>query len=455
MNRLGLCFAIFLVAELHATVALAQDSGTLGPAPPASKFVPFSVPTSTLPTVPIPGPGNMGQFLTLEQSLNEALAGSPRMSSVRALLGIARANFAQALTFPNPGLYIVNNYQYTYYLGASIPVEPPWKVVFRLLLAKKQLEQAKLEILRQMWAFRSEVRRGYANVVMNQELLSARKELLSLAEKIWQTSQKHFENGNVPGLDVRRAKFAFIQAKMDCEQAEIKLSQAREQLNLLMGRKEDAAVSVPSLPAPALPGPTELLPDFKKQFPTSDEYVKIAGENRLELKIAKQVIAVNQANLKNAIGNILPTPRFVVGRLVETNPPTGPKDQVPFMQAYIDTPLLDFQQGNIARFKAAIQQGKYDLQGQENLVVGQVKLAYKNLIAARQRIKAFHDEALPEADGMAAVARKGYELGHTDLNSLLDAQRTNIQTRSQYLDAVLNYQLAINDLEQAVGVPLQ
>jgi cobalt-zinc-cadmium efflux system outer membrane protein len=95
-----------------------------------------------------------------------------------------------------------------------------------------------------------------------------------------------------------------------------------------------------------------------------------------------------------------------------------------------------------------------DLQGQENLIIGQAQLAYKNLLAARQRIRSFQDEAMPEASAMADIAKHGYELGQTDLNTLLDAQRTNIQTQTQYLDAVLTYQLAINDLEQSIGVPL-
>jgi len=62
---------------------------------------------------------------------------------------------------------------------------------------------------------------------------------------------------------------------------------------------------------------------------------------------------------------------------------------------------------------------------------------------------------LPEADAVATISKHGYELGQLDLNTLLDAQRVNIQTKSQFFDAVLTYQLALNDLEQATGAPLQ
>jgi hypothetical protein len=45
-------------------------------------------------------------------------------------------------------------------------------------------------------------------------------------------------------------------------------------------------------------------------------------------------------------------------------------------------------------------------------------------------------------------------MGHTDINAVLDVQQRNILLRTQYLQSVLEYQLALNDLEQAVGHPL-
>jgi outer membrane protein TolC len=224
-----------------------------------------------------------------------------------------------------------------------------------------------------------------------------------------------------------------------------------------MGKSLDAPIVVPGIMDPhKLPQASELLPDFAKPFPSRDELINLARENRLELKIAKQAIKTNSANLRNAYGNILPSPRFVVGQALELNPPApGPIQRVPLFQAYVDAPVFNFQQGDIAKFKATEKQLKLDLRGQENLIAGQVEFAYKNLLAARQRIRSFQEEALVEADAVASIAKHGYELGQTDLNTLLDAQRTNIQTKTQYLDSILTYQLAINDLEQGIGIPLE
>ncbi len=366
------------------------------------------------------------------------------MAGVRALLGVAQAGYAQASVLPNPGIYIANNYGNSYNLGASIPVEPPWKLFFRLLIAKRQVEQTRLEIARTMWQFRGEVRKAYASFVTAEELKKTRLMVRDLSEKILEACKTQYDQGSAPGLDVRRAKLSWIQAKMDADQAQIQVNQANKQMNYIMGKNPDAEIKAP--PLELKQSGSELLPDFAKEFPKRDQLVQLAKENRLELKIAQAAILTNEANLKNAYGNVIPTPRFVTGKVTELNPPTGPKTNRAFFQAYIDTPIFNLNQGDIAKFKAVGKQLKLDLSGQENQVDGQVSLAYNKVLAARQRLKTFTEEALPEADAVGNIAKHGYELGQLDLNTLLDAQRANIQIKSQFFDAVLSYQLALNDV---------
>ncbi len=441
---------VFLATMPHAR---AQDlPATVAPlrgADQPSQFIPFSVPTSQMRGTDVAGAGTV---ITLSASLDKSLTEGPRMAGVRALLGVAKAGYAQASVLPNPGLYIANNYGNSYLTGASIPIEPPWKLVFRLLIAKRQVEQTQLEISRTLWQFRGEVRRTYVAYVTAEELRKAREQVRDLSEKIVSASMTQFDKGAVPGLDVHRAKLALIQAKMDAEQAAIQVAQAKEQLNFIMGKKPEAPVTTPPLQVGK--EHSELLPDFNRELITRDKLEQIAHDNRLELKIAKAILRTNEANLKNAYGNAVPTPRFVTGRVVESNPPSGPKTRNGFFQAYIDAPLLNVNQGDIARFKALEKQLKLDLAAQENQVAGQVSLAYHKVLAARQRLRTFTEEALPEAINVGNISKHGYELGQLDLNTVLDAQRATVTTQTQFYDAVLNYQLALNDLEQATGAPL-
>lgn len=447
--------ATILLALSMPTTVQAQSTGATSAPPSASQFIPFSVPTTKMQPVSA-GVSTDDAAINLNQSLDKSLTQSPRMAGVRASLGIARSAYAQATVMPNPGFYISNTYHNSYFFGASIPVEPPWKLCFRLLVAKRQVEQVRLDILRNMWLFRGEVRRRYAELVIAEELVRERAKLRDLADRIVSSSAVAFDSGNVPNLDVRRAKLAFIQAKMDFRQAEIQASQAREQLNILMGEEAGATLSVKGLPdINDAKATSELLPNFKKQYPSRLKLTETALTNRLELKIARQAIAVNKANKLNTVGNILPTPRFVVGKALEVNPPyPGPSQHIGFFQAYIDAPVFNFQQGDLAKFKATGQQLELDLKSQENQIAAQVSLAYHKMVAARERIHDFISEALPESEAVTLISKHGYDLGQIDLNTLLDTQRANIQMKTQYYDAVLNYQLAVNDLEQSIGIIL-
>ncbi len=308
--------------------AMAQDlPATVAPlrgADQPSQFIPFSVPTapmsgqSAIPTA--------SGYVTLSSSLDKSLAEGPRMAGVRALLGVAKAGYFQASVLPNPGLYIANNYGNSYLTGASIPIEPPWKLVFRLLIAKRQVEQTRLEIARTLWQFRGEVRRTYVAFVTAQELLKARERVRDLNEKIVAASITQFDKGQVPGLDVHRAKLASIQAKMDATDASIQVAQARAQLNFIMGKTPESAVTTPPLDLGK--ERSELLPDYTRELTAAATLVKTAHDNRLELKIAKAVLATNEANLKNAYGNAIPHPQIchrASGRVKSSHRPQNTK----------------------------------------------------------------------------------------------------------------------------------
>src|SRR5581483_7290770 len=140
-----------------------------------------------------------------------------RAASVRFQLGIAKAAIPTALTFPNPSLLIYNGFkaEQTYQVGASIPIEPPWKVFFRLATAKQQIRQADLEILKELWELRFTVRRAYLEVVVAQEMATALTELADLTRSVLVAAQKRFGAGDVAELDVLRAQQALSQAEME------------------------------------------------------------------------------------------------------------------------------------------------------------------------------------------------------------------------------------------------
>ncbi len=409
---------------------------------------PLTLPEESAPAQ-LRDPIRLKSTISFTKALDDGLRDSPRTAAARAQLGIAKSALVQANILPNPALFIDNQYQFTYKLGASILLEPPWRIIFRRAAAKKQISQTDLEINRVLWLYRGDVRRAYFEAVIAMEMATIRRQLLDISNKLLLVAKERFAHGDVPKLDIHRAELAAIQADIQLEQAEIAVVQTVEQLNIILGKTE-AFIE----PLPLKDTETLFFPDLQ-QLPSKDKLLSEAYRNRLELKIVEQSRLVNQANLKVAYGNILPTPRFNFGGMTEDKI-NGPLNRRTwFFQALIDVPSLNVQQGDISKFRATVRQLDLELFSQRNIITGQVALAYRKLQIALARMKKYRDSALAVSGRITAGANLSYQMGQADITSAVTVQQENIQVQSQYLDSVLAYQLAMNELEQAIGTPLQ
>ena len=397
------------------------------------------------------------QIMTpLSAVFDESLVNSPRAATIRAQLGISKAAYAQALTLPNPSFFFLNDTaQRARQVGASLQIEPPWKLAFRLLLAKAQVKQADFEIQRNLWQLRSTVRRAYLDVVMTTESRETYDELYNLSSGLVTVAQKRFAADDVAEFDVRRAELATYQAEADLKQSEKKLNQAKQRLSVIMGRDYKNTIQAQRLPPFQLRAEVnDLLPDFSKEIPSLDGLIADALKSRLDLKVVRQTLAVNEAGMRTAIGNIVPNPQLNVGSSYSGNPPDGPATRGYFIGVTQEIPVLNFQQGERARLRAHNIQIKRELESSRNVATEEVVSAYQQLTAARQRVAYFQEKILPTSEKVARMARRGYEVGQTDLTATLAAQQANVQTKAAYLEAVRNYQQSLTDLEQAIGHPL-
>lgn len=432
----AICFLALLSSAQEASLASAIDPSLLNIAPSATP----SVQGTTNLTV----------------AFDETLINSPRAATLRAQLGISRAAYAQALTLPNPSFFFLNDTaQRARQVGASIPIESPWKLAFRLLLAKSQIKLTDIEIQRNLWQLRSSVRRAYLDVVMAKETCATLEELQTLSATLVSISRRRFSASDVAAYDVERSSLANMQAEADYKQSLKRLEQTRQKLTVMMGRDYHQAVDVQRLPMFKLSAETnELLPDFTKELPSLDELVNDALKNRLDLKAVDQRIAVNKSSMRSAKANILPNSQFNIGNSYSGNPPDGPATRGYFIGVTQEIPLLNFQQGDIARFRAISIQLTRELEASKNIATEEVISAYQQLAAARERVGLFQSQIIPASEKVAKMARRGYEVGQNDITSTLAAQQANVQTKVSYLEAVRNYQQALTDLEQAIGHPL-
>ncbi len=421
-------------------------------------------------TVPLRGPIGPGDSLTIGQAMNETLINSPRAAAVRFNLGVTRSELIRATEMPNPTIFMDSGYkaEFTYRYGASIPVQMPWKLVFRILAAKKQIKQTDFEIRNALWQLRGDIRHAYTELVVAQETYETLVDLYELSARLYEVAGKRFQAGDVPELDVLKARLLAGQNAIERDVGARRVVQARQSLAILLGRKVETPVEVPRLSPFKLKAEIiDLLPDFNKEMPKLDLLLAAAKQNRLELKVLNQSIAAAKAQLRNAYGEVLPDPTLGIGSSVVNGPGLDPRtiqpgDALPrnvfhgyFVQVFQPLPIFDLNQGDISKYRATIRQLNAQITSQQNVIEQEVSAAYQKVLASRQRIQTYQEKLLNDSNEVARLSRRSYEVGQSDITSTLLTQQANIQIRNQYLDAVNSYQQAFTDLEQSIGTILQ
>lgn len=400
--------------------------------------------------------------LGIVDALDEALFKSPRAAAIRANLGIARSSFAYATVQRNSFFFFDRGLvaEAVRRIGPTFTWTPPWQTAFDLLVAKRQVDQAKLEILRDLWSLRADVRKAYTDAVIAQEMALCTGKLQTLADQTLIISQKRFNAGARPEYDVIKARVAQEQAQLDWNQARQQVIKTRQHLNLLLGRAVKQPLEIPSLISADKLGPHDpkrnyFLPELNEQVADLDVFIEQAKKSRWDLTVIGAQIKVNRASLQNAYSNIIPVPQLIVGQSVSGNQPAGPKLNATFFTVNAEMPFTNVQQGEIAKCKATGKQLDWQLEATKNQVYCEISDSYNDLLTYRERIKLYEEHLLADSQESARLGTRAYETGMTDITGVIQAQQANFQIQLQYLSDVSSYQQSFINLEQAVGRPLQ
>jgi outer membrane protein, heavy metal efflux system len=435
-----------------------QDSTQSGQPPNPVQEQTIEFDTGLAPTSNLPG-------FSVVQALNEALTNGPQAAAVRSQFGIARSSYLMATQQTNPTFFLDRGLlaEQVNRIGPIMTETPPWKLYFRMLSAKRLVDQTKISLLTTLWSLRNNVRKAYVELIVAQETQRNLIQLYELSSHLASVSNRRFLAGDVPQLDVLKARLASSQAEVDVNVGSKRIARAKQQLNILLGREIEAPLTVPALPdftsndtrTKLRSLKSDILPDFNRDVAPVGLFTEKASQSRLEIGNIGLQVQVNEANATGNYLNIVPDPSLALGKSTAGNPTDGPKITAVFFTLNQELPLTNLQQGGIFNYKAVRSQIRYQLAAQQNVIASDVANAYNNLVAARDKIRVYQDRLLRDSNEVARLARRSYEVGQSDITATLAAQQANIQTRSAYLDAVSSYASAFTDLEFSVGKPLQ
>jgi cobalt-zinc-cadmium efflux system outer membrane protein len=114
-------------------------------------------------------------------------------------------------------------------------------------------------------------------------------------------------------------------------------------------------------------------------------------------------------------------------------------------------PVFDTNQGNILESLRRVDKARDELSLTQIRLDTELSFAYERLATLSQEAQALQTEVLPGAQSAYAAASTGFEFGKFAFLDVLDAQRTLLSAKSQYLRTLSEAHRAAAEIDRILG----
>ena len=307
--------------------------------------------------------------------------------------------------------------------------------------AKKQVRFSELDLERITFATRFEIVRDYYNLQNADSQVEIEQAAVNEARQTLQDAQLLTQAGIGTNFDVLRAEVELANARQRLTTAKAEQSTARRQLatTLSVGEQVELETADPIQPA----GKWQL---------SLEETIVTAYKNRPELEQLLVQREINQKQKQIALSKVRPQ----VGLLASYSVLDVASDDVDVTDGYTVGARLqwDLFDGGAASAKAkqfetdiAINETQYA--NQRNLIRLEVEQGYFSLVASQDNIRT-SEKAVKLAQDSLNLARMRFQSGVCTQTDVIQAQTELTTARANNIQAIINYNQSLNQLERAV-----
>jgi len=374
--------------------------------------------------------------LTLDDALARALASNRTIAAARLAGPVSKAGVDVARERPNPELTYEAERELPHQaIGGSIPIELGGKRQRRIDLANATLLATDAELDRVIADVQHEVRRAYFSLVAANERVTIANDVRALAVRARDAAQVRFAAGDSPRLEAVQTQLALADADNEVTAATGEASAARAELNVLIGQPASAALTVTS----AL---------TLRPLPSLEEAVATASKSNVALALLDKRIAEQEA--RRAVAKSLQTPDVTAGSsfTYQAQPDFSYGWRLNFG---VTLPVFTKHRAGVVVEEAELARLRAERMATEEDIAGSVTAALARATALSEALRRYQSDILPAAADVEQMAQDGYSAGQTGLVALLQALQSTRDIRRRGLQAGLEFQLALADLERAIG----
>ncbi|MDF3201313.1 TolC family protein [Pseudomonas sp. 1912-s] len=362
------------------------------------------------------------QTLTLESALQTAFANNPEMAAAQWEIDIAQGGRQQAGLIPNPvaswDAEDTRRNSRTTTVKLSQTLELGGKRGARIDVATRAQEAAALTLEQRRNVLRAEVIDGYYGALRAQERLDLAQRSLALAERGLVVANGRVTAGKSSPVEATRAQVQLSEIRLEFNRAQMGLTDAYRRLAASTGAASTdfQAVAAQSQAAPTLPSPAQLLGRL---------------EQTAELRLAELQIVQGEAALGLEKAQRIPDLDVSIGSQYDASV----RERVNVVGVSMPIPLFNRNQGNVLAASRRADQARDLRNAAELRLRTETRQALDLWQTANTEVRSFNQQILPAAQSAVDSATRGFEMGKFNFLDVLDAQRTLIAARTQYLVA--------------------
>ncbi|WP_047285436.1 TolC family protein [Pseudomonas protegens] len=362
-------------------------------------------------------------LLSLDSALARAFANNPELAAARWEIDIAQGARQQAGLIPNPVLSVdaedTRRDSRTTSVKLSQALELGGKRGARIDVASRGQELAALELERRRNQLRADVLDAYYTALRAQERTQLAGRSLALAERGVAVAQGRVNAGKASPVEATRAQVQLAEVRLELNRGQMEQDNAYRRLAMVTGAATSDFAGVQEQPQAlaALPAPAQLL----GRLPETTE-----------LRLAEQEVVQREASLGLEKAQRIPDLDVSVGSQYDANA----RERVNLVGLSMPLPLFNRNQGNVLSAARRADQARDLRNATELRLRTETRQALEQWNTARGEVQSFNQTILPAAQRAVDSATQGFEMGKFSFLDVLDAQRTLIGARTQYLAAL-------------------
>ena len=381
---------------------------------------------------------------TLEEVLALAEEKNPSVGIFRANLDAAQGSMAASRAYPNPELSVNlgrgkplgepgARYEGELGFGIGQPLEWPGKRLYRRRAAEAEVGVARQESDDFRLELRSQVKEAFFDLLLSKQILDVSRKNGEAAQALLSAARARVDSGEAPALELIKAQVELARVTKDLRRAENRIVLSKAALNSLLGG--------------ALSPDEEITGDLagtRKRYNLAP---------LLEEAMARHPLILRQQKARAAAGYALSRERqSLIPDLVVRGGLNEEIDKRSYsLGLSLVFPLFYQRQGEIAVARAGEARANAELERARTELTRLVTQEYQNYQIALEQLTVFEEGLLKQADEALRIAQFSYQQGESGLLDLLDAQRVQRATLSEYYEAQFELDTALARLERATG----